>query len=94
MKNLFGKLFKRNNQIQDKDCEFTISKRLPQPIRNVKYSDQLRVIEALENLPVGSSFPIRNELDYTVRKMRDLYFPEYKIIIRNMGTSKRVYRVA
>jgi hypothetical protein len=94
MKKLFKMLFNRNNQIQDKDCEFTISKDLPQPIRNVKYSDQLRVIKALKNLSTGSSFPIPNELDYTVRKMRDVYFPEYKIVIRNMGTSKRVYRVA
>lgn len=94
MTKLLKMLFNRNNRIQDKDCEFTISKDLPLPIRNVKYSDQLRVIDALRNLPVGGSFPIPNELDYTVRKMRDEYFPEYKLTIRNMGTSKRVYRVA
>jgi hypothetical protein len=94
MKKLIRMLFHRNNQSQDKDCEFTISKDLPEPIRNVKYSDQLRVIDALRKLPIGGSFPIPNELDYTVRKMRDLYCPEYKIVIRNMGTSKRVYRQA
>lgn len=94
MYSLIRKLFTSNNKNQDKDCEFTISKELPQPIRNVNYNDQLRVIKTLRNLPIGGSFPIPNELDYTVRKMRDQYFPEYKLIIRNMGTSKRVYRVA
>lgn len=94
MNKLIKRLFHWNDKIQDNNCEFTISKDLPQPIRNVKYSDQLRVIKALKSLSTGSSFPIPNELDYTVRKMRDVYFPEYKIVIRNMGTSKRVYRVA
>jgi hypothetical protein len=94
MKKLIRMLFHWNNKIQDNDCEFTISKDLPEPIRNVKYSDQLMVIKTLKNLTIGSSFPIPNELEYTVRKMRDLYCPEYKIVIRNMGTSKRVYRRA
>ncbi len=94
MKKLFKMLFHRNNRIQNKESEFTITGGLPQPIRNVKYNDQLRVVKTLKNLPTGSSFPIRNELSYTVYKMVREYFPEYKIVIRNMGTSKRVYRVA
>jgi len=94
MYELIKRLFHRNNKIQDKDCEFTISGSHPQPIRNVKYSDQLRVIRTLEKLPVGGSFPIRNELTYTVRKMARDYFPEYRITIRNFGTSMRVFRAA
>ena len=94
MKKLFRRLFNRNNKVQNKESEFTITGGLPQPIRNVKYSDQLRVVKTLENLSVGSSFPIRKDLDYTVRKMTQDYYPEYKIVIRNMGDSKRVYRVA
>lgn len=94
MKNFFKKLFLRNNESQDPDCEFTISGGHPQPIRNVKYRDQLRVIRTLEKLPVGGSFPIRNELTYTVRKMARDYFPEYRITVRNFGTSMRVFRAA
>lgn len=89
MKLLYG-----SNKFQDGDGEFTISKDIPQPIRNINPKDQMRIIETLRNLPVGGSFPIRIELDYTVRKMANLYYPEYKLVIRNMGTSKRVYRVA
>lgn len=87
-------MFQRNTKIQDVDREFTISKDVPQPIRNINPKDQRRIIETLKKLPVGSSFPVRNELEYTVRKMANIYFPEYKIVIRNMGTTKRVYRVA
>ena len=94
MKKLFRRLFNINNKVQNKESEFTITGDLPQPIRNVKYSGQLRVVKTLENLSVGSSFPIRKDLDYTVRKMTQDYYPEYKIVIRNMGDSKRVYRVA
>ena len=94
MKKFIKMLFHRNNGLQDNDCEFTITKGLPQPINKLNYKDQLRVVKTLEQLPVGSSFPIRKELDYTVRKMTRDYFPEYKIIIRNIGTSKSVYRVA
>lgn len=94
MKNLLKRLFNRNNKVQNKESEFTITGGLPQPIRNVKYSDQLRVIRTLEKLPVGGSFPIPNELTYTVRKMSRDYFPEYRITIRNFGTSMRVFRAA
>lgn len=94
MKKFFKKLFQGNNGSQDPDCEFTISKGLPQPINKIKYGDQLRVVDTLGNLSVGSSFPIRKELEYTVRKMANLKYPEYKIVIRNMGTSKRVFRLA
>jgi hypothetical protein len=94
MKKIMSKLFRRNIRFQDVDREFTISKGLPQPIKARLYKDQLTVVKTLERLSVGYSFPIRNELEYTVRKMARLNYPEYKLIIRNMGTSKRVYRVA
>jgi hypothetical protein len=94
MKEFISMMFRRNNNPQDVDCEFTITQDIPQPIRNIKPSEQMRVIETLRNLPVNGSFPIRNELEYTVRKMTGIYYPEYKIVIRNMGTSKRVFRLA
>lgn len=94
MRNFLSKLFRRNTRFQDVDREFTISKGLPQPINGIHYSDQLRVIKTLENLSVGYSFPISKKLEYTVRKMADLNYPEYKLVIRNMGDTKRVFRVA
>lgn len=94
MKNLFKRLFSKNNMVTKSESEFQITAGLPQPIANVNYTDQLRIIKTLENLPVGSSFPIRNELTYTVRKMARDHYPEYKITIRNFGTSQRVFRVA
>ena len=87
MKKFFSWLFNRNNKVQNKEGEFTITGGLPKPIRNVKYSDQLRVIRTLEKLQINGSFPIPNELTYTVRKMSREYFPEYRITIRNFGTS-------
>lgn len=94
MKKLFRRLFNRNNKVQNNESEFQITGGLPQPIRDVNYRDQLRVIKTLEKLPVGGSFPIPNELIYTVRKMSRDYFPEYRITIRNFGTSMRVFRSA
>lgn len=94
MKELILKMFRKNIKFQDVDREFTITREIPQPIRNVNPKDQMRIVETLRKLPVGSSFPIRNELEYTVRKMAQIYFPEYKLVIRNMGTAKRVFRLA
>lgn len=94
MKNLILRMFRKNIKFQDVDSEFTITREIPQPIRNVNPKDQMRIVETLRKLPVGSSFPIRNELEYTVRKMAQIYFPGYKLVIRNMGTSKRVFRLA
>ena len=94
MKKLIDLLSRRYNNSQDVDREFTITKDVPQPIRNINPKEQMRIIDTLRKLPVDGSFPIRNELDYTVRKMANLYHPEYKIVIRTMGTTKRVYRVA
>ena len=71
MKKIISKLFRRNIKFHDIDREFTITKEVPQPIRNVNPKDQMRIIETLGKLPVGSSFPIRNELEYTVRKMAE-----------------------
>jgi len=94
MKPLFKMLFDRNNGFQNPDREFTISRGLPQPINQIDYKTQLRVVDTLRQLPSGSSFPIRKELEYTVRKMTRDYFPEYKIVIRSLGETKRVYRLA
>jgi len=92
MKKYFKMLFHRDNGSQRPDSEFAITRGLPLPIRKVTYNDQLRVIKTLEKLPKGGSFPINNELDYTVRKMAREYYPEYKISIRKVGATKRVYR--
>lgn len=94
MKKFIKMLFHRNDGIQNSDSEFTITRGLPQPIRNVDFKDQMRIVTALENLSTGCSFPIRKELSYAAYKMAKDLFPEYKIVIRNMGTLKRVYRVA
>lgn len=94
MKNLFKMLFKKKNWVQNKTSGFTITGGQPIPQEKVKFRDQLMVIRTLENLPVGGSFPIRNELTYTVRKVARDYFPEYRITIRNFGTSMRVFRAA
>lgn len=94
MKALVSKMLGKYIKFRDPNREFTISKGLPQPVKPRLYKDQLRVIETLDKLPVGHSFPIRNELEYVVRKMYNQYHPEYKLVIRNMGTSKRVFRLA
>lgn len=74
--------------------EFPVSSRMPFPIRRVEYRDLLRLMEVLEGLPIGSSFPIKKELDYAVRKLGKDYYPEYKLTVRNTGDSNRVFRVA
>ena len=90
----FSRLFTRNNQFKDNEGEFPITSGMPLPIKNVNYIEQLRIVKTLERLPIGSSFPIKSELEYTVRKMSRDHFPEYKITIRNFGNSHRVFRVA
>jgi len=94
MKNFQKKVFQRNIKSQEVDNEFTISKDIPQPIRNINQKVLMKIIKVLRELTVGSSFPIRNELDYAVRKLAKIYVPEYKIVIRSLGDSKRVYRKA
>jgi hypothetical protein len=79
---------KSNNDI------FVIEKGIPEPLRNISYNDQLRIIETLKQLNPGESFPIKKELMYPVRKMTNMYFPEYKVWIRPIGDSYRVFRRA
>jgi len=84
MNKRFRKLIKRNNMVNTIGDEFPVSSRMPFPIRRVEYKDLLRLMKVLEGLPVGSSFPIKKEL----------YYPEYKLTVRNTGDSNRVFRVA
>lgn len=73
---------------------FVIEKCMPEPLRNVKYEVLLGIIETLKQLTPGESFPISKELTYPVTKMRNIYFPEYKIRILQAGDSYRVFRRA
>lgn len=73
---------------------FVIEKGIPEPLRNISYNDQLRIIETLKQLNAGDSFPIKKELMYPVRKMTNMYFPEYKVRIMLTGDSYRVFRRA
>lgn len=74
--------------------EYIIEKNKPLPIKKVKYRDLLRITDTFEKLPIGGSFPISNELDYATRKIAKEHYPEYKITIRSLGTTKRVFRKA
>jgi hypothetical protein len=94
MSKKFKKMIKRNPIVNTTGDEFPVSSRMPFPVRRVEYKDLLRVMEVLEKLPVGSSFPIKKELDYAVRKLARDYYPEYKLTVRNIGDSNRVFRVA
>jgi len=93
MKPIFKRRPGKKISHQNGDNLFPITEGLPQPIPNVKYTDQLRVIKTLDILPVGESFPVMKELVWTVRKMTRIYHPEYKIKVRNLGDSYRVFRI-
>ena len=71
---------------------FVIEKGIPEPLRNISYSDQLRIIETLKQLNPGDSFSIKKEMMHPVRKMTNMYFPEYKVRIMQTGDSFRVFR--
>ena len=73
---------------------FVIEKGVPEPLRNISYNDQIRIIETLKQLNPNDSFPIKKELMYPVRKMTNMYFPEYKVRIRQTGDTYRVFRRA
>jgi hypothetical protein len=93
-KYLFKRWFRKTKKNEPIEGEFKITDGLPIPIKNVNYQDQLRIIKTLESFPTGDSFPIRNELVNPVRRVARDRFPEYKIVIKNFGTSHRVFRVA
>jgi hypothetical protein len=94
MSNKFRKLIKRNNMVNTSTDEFSVSSRMPFPIRRVDYKVLLRLMKVLEGLPAGSSFPIKSEHAYAVRKLARDYYPEYKLSVWNLGDSHRVFRVA
>lgn len=94
MKNLFSKWLNWSRKNKGINCEFQITKGLPMPIANVNYETQLRITEILKTLPVGGSFPVRSKLSNSVRKVAKVIFPEYKIVVKNFGSSHRVFRVA
>jgi hypothetical protein len=73
---------------------FPIDKGMIEPSRGVVYKDQLRILKTLELIKPNESFPITDELRYPVRRLTDKHFPEYKIVIRKLGDSYRVYRRA
>lgn len=81
----------RKNSI---DCEFQVTEGLPLPVPNVNYDEQLRITKILKTLPVGGSFPVRSKLSNSVRKVAKVLFPEYKIVVKNFGSSHRVFRIA
>ena len=93
MSKKFRKVIKCNNMVHTNGDEFPVSARMPLPIRRVTYKDLLKLMKVLEGLPVGSSFPIKSELAYPVRKLARDYFPEYKLSVRDTGDSHRVFRV-
>lgn len=93
-RNFFKKWFGKSRKNEPLEGEFKITEGLPIPIKNVNYQDQLRIIKTLESFSTGSSFPIRNELVNPVRRVARDRFPEYKIVIKNFGTSHWVFRVA
>jgi hypothetical protein len=95
MKNFIKKLFSRTMLLFNKNEKvFPITGSISYPTEKVNYRERMMVKRTLEKLSVGGSFPIRNELTYTVRKMVRDQFPEYRITIRNYGTSMRVFRAA
>ena len=73
--------------------EIIIENEMPLPIKGVDYQEQLRILYAMKSLSLKSSFLVREQLRYAVRKMANDYLPEYKISIRKIGESYRVYRV-
>ena len=73
---------------------FPIDKGMIEPSRGVVYKDQRRILKTLEQIKPNESFPITEELRYPVRRLTDKHFPEYKVVIRKLGDSYRVYRRA
>lgn len=71
---------------------FVIEKDKPVPIRKVPYNVLLQIIETLNRLAPGDSFQINKELIYSVRKMSNIYFPDYQIRIFLTEDSYRVFR--
>lgn len=95
MKRFIKKLISRTMLLfKKKEKIFTITGGISYPTGKVSLSEKRMIKRTLEKLPVGGSFPIRNELTFTVRQMTRDYFPEYRITIRNFGTSMRVFRAA
>lgn len=94
MKKLINWFISCFRKTQIKESVYTVNGVVPRPMRSVKYSDQIRVIKLLENLPVNGSFPIEKELGYAVRKMKRDHFPEYRTRVVDFGTSLRVFRAA
>lgn len=94
MKNFIKKLFSRTRFFKKNERELTIFGGVRFSTEKVNYSEKMMIKRTLEKLTVGGSFPIRNELTLTVRKMARDHFPEYRITIRNYGTSMRVIRAA
>ena len=93
MRNRFKKLIKSNNMVNTSVDDFPVSSRMPMPVRRVDYKVLLRLMKVLEGLPEGSSFPIKREYDYAVRRLAKSHYPEYKITIRDTGDSHRVFRI-
>jgi hypothetical protein len=96
----FGTRFVKTNDKEqtlsndDQGNHFVIEKGLPEPLRNVRYDVLLTIIETLKQLNPGESFPISKSLVYPVNKMKNIYYPEYKIRILQNGDSYRVFRRA
>ncbi len=74
--------------------ELLIESDMPLTVKGIPYHEVLKMKRYLENLRVGQSFPIHPKYEYTVRKLADQHFQEYKISIRNTGEFKRVFRLA
>lgn len=74
--------------------ELLIESDMPLTVKGIPYHEVLNMKRYLENLRVGQSFPIHPKYEYTVRKLADQHFQEYKISIRNTGEFKRVFRLA
>lgn len=95
MKSLFS-FFKRvvKNDKRGSD-EIKIESGMPLTIKKIKYSDVLKMYEALLMLEVNQSFEVKREWSTAVRKLTNDHFDNYKITIRKITEdSYRVYRIA
>lgn len=90
MKHFFKKLFGKNRKNEN---EISIENDMPFPIKGVDYKEVLKVKKYLENLGSGQSFAVEKRLEYTVRRITNQHFPEYKITIRQTGGFVRVFRL-
>lgn len=79
-----------NRQIE----KLLIESDMPLTVKGIPYDKVLEMKRYLENLRIGQSFPIHPKYEYTVRKIANQHFQEYKISIRNTGQFRRVYRLA